>query len=60
VTQIYRASFTHGYVDAMHPAIALPIAVLAVTALSCLAITKGPAQPAQAGAQEDMKTPTTA
>jgi MFS family permease len=60
VAQIYQASFTHGYVDAMRPAIVLPIAMLAVAALSCLAIKGGPAQPAQASAEEDMKTPTTA
>src|SRR5262249_45399879 len=60
VAQIYQASFTHGYVDAMRPAIILPIAVLAVAALSCLAIKGGPAQPAQASAGHDMKAPTTA
>jgi MFS family permease len=60
VAQIYQASFTHGYVDAMRPTIALPIAVLAVAALSCLAIKSGPAQPPQAGAEDDMKAPATA
>ena len=60
VAQIYQASFTHGYVDAMRLAIVLPIAVLAVAALSCLAIKAGPVQPAQASAEEDMKAPTTA
>jgi EmrB/QacA subfamily drug resistance transporter len=60
MAQIYHASFTYGYVDAMRPTIALPIAVLGVAALSCLAIKGGPAQPAQAGAEEDMKAPTTA
>jgi EmrB/QacA subfamily drug resistance transporter len=60
MAQIYQASFTHGYVDAMRPAIALPIAVLGVAALSCLAITGGPVQPAQAGAQEAIKAPTAA
>jgi EmrB/QacA subfamily drug resistance transporter len=60
VAQIYQASFTHGYVDAMRPAIVLPIAVLAVAALSCLAIKSGPAQPPQAGAEHDLKAPTTA
>jgi hypothetical protein len=44
----------------MRPTIALPIAVLAVAALSCLAIKGGPVQPAQAGAEDDMKAPTTA
>jgi len=58
VAQIYQASFTHGYVDAMRPAIVLPIAVLGVAALSCLAIKGGPAQPAQASAREAMKAPT--
>src|SRR5262250_3244036 len=57
VAQIYQASFTHGYVDAMRPAIVLPIAALAVAALSCLAIKSGPAQPAQASAEHDMKAP---
>jgi hypothetical protein len=57
VAQIYQASFTHGYVDAMRPAIILPIAALAVAALSCLAIKSGPAQPAQASAEHDMKAP---
>jgi len=47
-------------VDAMRPAIILPIAALAVAALSCLAIKSGPAQPAQAGAEDDMKAPVTA
>jgi MFS family permease len=56
VAQIYHASFTHGYVDAMRPTIALPIAALAVAALSCLAIRSGPAQPARAGAEEDIET----
>lgn len=60
VTQIFQASFTHGYVDAIRPAIVLPIAVLTVAALSCLAITGGPAQPAQASTEQDMKAPTTA
>jgi EmrB/QacA subfamily drug resistance transporter len=63
MAQIYHASFTHGYVDAMRPTIALPIAVLGVAALSCLAITGGPAHPkhpAQSGAEEAMKAPTTA
>jgi len=60
VAQIYQASFTHGYVDAMRPTIVLPIAVLAVAALSCLAIKSGPAQPAQPTAEHDMKAPTTA
>jgi EmrB/QacA subfamily drug resistance transporter len=45
VAQIYHASFTHGYVNAMRPAIVLPIAALAVAALSCLAIKGGPAHP---------------
>lgn len=60
VAQIYQASFTHGYVDAMRPTIALPIAVLAVAALSCLAIKGGPVQPAQAGTEEAIKAPTAA
>ena len=60
VAQIYQASFTHGYVDAMRPAIVLPIAVLAVAALSCLAIKSSPAQPPQAAAEDDMKAPATA
>jgi hypothetical protein len=59
VAQIYQASFTHGYVDAMRPTIALPIAVLAAAGLSCLAIKGGPVQPAQASAEEDRKAPTT-
>jgi len=57
--QIYQTSFTHGYVDAMRPAILLPIAVLAVAALSSLAIKSGPAQPPQAGAEYDLKAPMT-
>jgi hypothetical protein len=60
VAQIYQASFTHGYVDAMRPAIVLPIAVLAAAALSCLAIKGGPVQAAQASAEEEMKAPTAA
>jgi hypothetical protein len=60
VAQIYQASFTHGYVDAMRPTIVLPIVVLAVAALSCLAIKSGPARPAQPSAEHDMKAPTTA
>ena len=59
VVQIYQTSFTHGYVDAMRPAILLPIAVLAVAALSSLAIKSGPAQPPQAGAEYDLKAPMT-
>ncbi len=47
-------------VDAMRPTIVLPIAVLAVAALSCLAIKGGPVQPAQAGTEEAIKAPTTA
>jgi hypothetical protein len=47
-------------VDAMRPTIVLPIAMLAVAALSCLAIKGGPAQPAQASAEHDMKAPSTA
>src|SRR5215469_9973517 len=58
VAQIYQASFTHGYVDAMRPTIVLPITVLAVAALSCLAIKGGPAQPAQASAEHDRKATT--
>jgi EmrB/QacA subfamily drug resistance transporter len=60
VAQIYHASFSYGYVDAMRPTITVPIAVLAVAALSCLAIKGGPAQPEQPGAEEDIKAPTTA
>jgi hypothetical protein len=60
VAQIYQASFTHGYVDAMRPTIVLPIAVLAVAALSCLAIKGRPVKPAQADAEEDTKAPITA
>jgi EmrB/QacA subfamily drug resistance transporter len=60
VAQIYQASFTHGYVDAMRPTIVLPIAVLGVAALSCLAIKGGPVQPAQTDAEEDMRAPTAA
>jgi MFS family permease len=60
VTQIYHASFAYGYVSAMRPTIAMPIAVLAVAALSCLAIKGGPAQPAHARAEEEMKAPTAA
>lgn len=44
----------------MRPAIALPIAVLGVAALSCLTIKGGPVKPAPAGAKEAMKAPTTA
>jgi EmrB/QacA subfamily drug resistance transporter len=60
VAQIYHASFNHGYVDAMRSTIALPIAALAVAALSCLAIKGGPAQSVQTSAEEEMKAPTTA
>jgi EmrB/QacA subfamily drug resistance transporter len=60
LAQIYHASFTHGFVDAMRTTIALPIAVLAVAALSCLAIKSGPPRPPQANAEEQVKAPTTA
>ena len=46
--------------NAMRPTIALPIAVLGMAALSCLAIKGGPVQPARADAEEAMKAPTTA
>src|SRR5262250_2097468 len=60
VAQIYQASFAHGYVAAMRSTIVLPIAVLGVAALSCLAIKGGPVRPAQPGAREAVQAPTTA
>jgi EmrB/QacA subfamily drug resistance transporter len=39
--------FTHGFVAAMHPTIALPIALMAVAAVSCLAIKRKPPMPAE-------------
>ncbi len=50
--RIARETFSFGYVTAMHQTLILPIALLAVTALSCLAIkrTATPGRPAAAEA----------
>jgi EmrB/QacA subfamily drug resistance transporter len=40
IGRIARESFSYGYVSAMHQTLIMPIAVLGVTALSCLAIKR--------------------
>jgi hypothetical protein len=60
IEEIAHAVFTNGYVAAMRATMVLPIVVLAVGALSCLAIrrtTPAPAEPAQT---ETQKAPTPA
>jgi hypothetical protein len=38
--QLATAVFTHGFVDAMRPTLLLPIAVILLAALSCLALRR--------------------
>ena len=59
IEQIAHAIFTNGYVAAMRATLVLPIVILAVGALSCLAIRRGKpaAEPAQPKAE---KAPTRA
>ncbi|MGE5136320.1 MAG: DHA2 family efflux MFS transporter permease subunit [Gemmatimonadota bacterium] len=46
IGQIAHAIFTNGYVQAMRPTMAMPIAVLALGVLSCLLIKRNPPAPA--------------
>ncbi len=45
IGQIAHAIFTNGYVEAMRPTMAMPIAVLALGVLSCLLIKRNPPAP---------------
>ncbi len=59
IEAVYHAVFTHGFVTALRPTMLMPIAVLAVAALSCLALRAGkPASPPVA--TESAKTPSRA
>ncbi|HEX6444016.1 MAG TPA: DHA2 family efflux MFS transporter permease subunit [Streptosporangiales bacterium] len=40
IQRVAHAVFTHGYVDAMHPTLVLPIAVIALAGLACLGIRR--------------------
>jgi EmrB/QacA subfamily drug resistance transporter len=51
IGRIAREAFSYGYVTAMHQTMIMPIAVLGVAALSCLAIKRIVTAPSQAGAQ---------
>jgi EmrB/QacA subfamily drug resistance transporter len=59
IEQIAHAAFTHGFVDAMRPTMVMPIAVLGVGLLSCLAV-KGGTRPAEPSEPEASKAPTRA
>ncbi len=52
IGRIAREAFSYGYVTAMHQTLIMPIAVLGVTALSCLAIKRVPSTPSPAGTRE--------
>jgi EmrB/QacA subfamily drug resistance transporter len=49
VARIGREVYTHGYVDAMHPAMVLPIAATGLAALACLLLQRRTAHHAPAG-----------
>ena len=59
IEQIAHAAFTHGFVDAMRPTMDMPIAVLGVGLLSCLAV-KGGTRPTEPSEPEVTKAPTRA
>jgi MFS family permease len=59
VEAVYHAVFTHGFVYALRPTMLMPIAVLAVAALSCLAI-RARKPTVVPSAVEEAKTPTRA
>jgi hypothetical protein len=52
IGRIAREAFSYGYVSAMHQTLIMPIAVLGVTALSCLAIKRVPNTRRQADAEK--------
>jgi EmrB/QacA subfamily drug resistance transporter len=59
IEAVYHAVFTHGFVAALRPTMLMPIAVLAVAALSCLALRTGRPTPVPV-ATESAKTPSRA
>ena len=60
IEEIAHAVFTNGYVTAMRATMVLPIVILAVGALSCLAIKGGRAAPAEPAQTETQEAPTRA
>src|SRR6266542_1608272 len=59
IEQVAHAVFTHGFVDAMRPTMIMPIAVLGVGMLSCLAV-KSATRPIESSEPEVTKDPTRA
>jgi hypothetical protein len=60
IEEIAHAVFTNGYVTAMRATMVLPIVVLAVGALSCLAIRRTTPAPAEPAETQTQKAPTPA
>src|SRR5262249_10946542 len=48
IARLYHEVFAIGYVNAMHATFVLPIAILSIAALSCLAIKRTPTSVGQA------------
>jgi EmrB/QacA subfamily drug resistance transporter len=60
IEEIAHAVFTNGYISAMRATMVLPIAILALGALSCLAIRGGRAAPAEPAQTQTQEAPTRA
>jgi len=57
IGHIAREAFSYGYVTAMHQTLVMPIAVLGVTALSCLAIKRVPSSLPPGGEAKEPASP---